>query len=837
MLAWNSWYDLLTSPSGSLAYNLVLAFALAGSLQMALLQWRATQYPQGARLVRGLAVMLGVRLGLFFVQGLAWQGLVPPSWLPPLDRLANVTGLLILLWLWAFPEPSPRADAATVLGGLALATFAGLTWGMTATVEISTFNGSLFDRLWSALGLLMALGGILILALRRPNHGLFGGVTLAALGIGHLAHLLFPEPGAALSVALRLSELAAYPFLFALLTRYPMPGAPRAVMVTAAPPFTTQVEPQAAEEQPLPSPPPQPAPQRQALQSLLQALVSPTPEDRSLRLVQAAAQYLVADICLMTTPPYTSGQMDVVSGYDLIREQVIPERSLHADDMPLIAAAIEKGKTLRLPASSTSEDLRTLARWLGLEATGPLLVVPLRANGENPPPLGALVFLSPYAQHSWTHEEVQRAEDFARAAAQLILSPLPGHSPLTADLEAEAETLRERLKEAEDQLAASEAQRKMLAERLESAQDHIENLAALLDELENLRGRLKLLEEENRDLKAQLFGLAPTSEEPAQEIQEETAEAAPTEEEETIPRVGPTYEEEIEQLQQSLRLALQEVAALKSELALRDQQLLEWERQGGSPIKQTMIYQSLHTLAQDVRQHLSTVIGYTDLLLSESAGLLGQLQREFLERIRHAAHKIIEIVEDAVRLAAMDLGMEPLEAEPVSLADILDAVVAANSEVLREKRLALRVDLPDTLPALQLNRDALHQIVHNLLRNAALASPPEGDILLRVENQTLPEGRYVLLMVKDSGPGIAPEDLPRVFSRIYRTGYRLIEGLGDNGIGLPLVKTLVEALGGRIWVESEKGQGAAFHVLLPTEPPAEDATPPGAESLSGKEQA
>ncbi len=817
MLTWHTWHDLLTSPAGSLAYDLVLVFALAGSLQMAWLQWRVTQYPQGARLVRGLAMMLGFRLALFLAQGLAWQGVLAYVWLPPLDRLANVMGILLLVWLWAFPEPASRADMATALGGLALIALAALTGAMTASVDIATFNGSFFDRLWSSIGLALTLSGMALLFLRRPNHALFGGITLAALGFGHLIHLLAPEPGAALAAALRLSELIAYPFLFALLTRYPLPGSRRQDPTAgAASPLAVAASP----EKPTALAPSRPAPQQQALHSLLEALVSPTPEERSLRLAQAAAQYLVADMCLLTTPPYTTGQMDVVGGYDLIREQDIPDRSLHADDMPLVAAAIEKGKTLRLPASSTSDDLRTLARWLGLEATGPLLVVPLRAADDaDHPPLGALVFLSPYAQHSWTHEEVQRAETFAKAAAQVVLSPLPGHSPLTADLEAEIEALQERLKEAEEHLAASEAQRKMLAERLESAQEHIENLATLLDELENLRGRVKLLEEENRDLKAQLFGLAPVVEaSPLLDVQPQEPEGtAPAEEEETVPRVGPSHEQEIEQLQQSLRLALQEVAALKSELALRDQQLLEWERQGSGPVKQTMIYQSLHTLAQDVRQHLSTVIGYTDLLLSESAGLLGQLQREFLERIRHAAHKIIEIVEDAVRLAAMDLGMEPLEAEAVSLADILDAVVAANSEVLRDKRLALRVDLPDTLPALQVNRDALHQIVHNLLRNAALASPPEGDILLLVENQTLPEGEFVLLMVKDSGPGIASDDLPRVFSRIYRTGYRLIEGLGDNGIGLPLVKTLVEALGGRIWVESEPGQGAAFYVLLPIE--------------------
>lgn len=816
---WSHLSQLLLQPTGSLAYHLVLAFALIGALQGAYFHWEATRYPQSARLMLGLGGLLGLRGLLFLAQALAWQGMLASTWLPPLERLANVSGILVLFWLWAFPEPSSRSDAATALLLLFLATLAFFTWGLLPQDALRWFHGSWLDRLWSGLGLGLALAGSGVLAWRRSEGSLYGLLSLLALAAGHLAHLLLVEPGATVSAALRLGELAAYPFVFSLWYRYPLPA--------AAPKHPTQTEafssiaaspPVGAEAVVLEPPSLQATPPAiEALEALVQALRSLDPEERSERIVQAAAQYLVADLCLLMSPPFSSGRLDVVTGYDLIREQALPSHTLAVDQAPLVASAIEKGKTLRLPASSTSADLRTLARWLGLESSGPLLAVPLMA-GSDAPALGALVFLSPFAQRPWTHEDERRAKHFAQAAARLLLTPTTDQSAQVSELEAEVAQLRQRLSETQarlDETLSYREEREELEERLASAQEHLESLAALMDELDTLRQEVGRLEDENRELKEQLLTLNVFP-------SEETEQTADT-------PVPPSALQENEQLRQSLRMALEEVSFLKSELASRDQQILEME-QRSAVSQQALLYSSLISLVQDVRQHLSTIVGYTDLLLGESAGLLGSLQREFLERVRHAAEKITAIVEDAANLASIDVAEPSLLApEAVQLSAVLDAAIAEQGALLREKRLTLRVDLPDALPTLKVNRDALQQIVDHLLRNAALASPEEGDIFLRVEERFLPEGRFIQLAVQDSGPGIAEEDLPRVFSRIYRTGYRTIEGLGDNGIGLPLVKTLTEALGGRVWVQSRPGEGTTFEVLLPLEPavPAAEETPTG----------
>jgi signal transduction histidine kinase len=118
------------------------------------------------------------------------------------------------------------------------------------------------------------------------------------------------------------------------------------------------------------------------------------------------------------------------------------------------------------------------------------------------------------------------------------------------------------------------------------------------------------------------------------------------------------------------------------------------------------------------------------------------------------------------------------------------------------------------------DRDAMQQIVLHLLQNAESATPSEGEIALSAKVHTgtddVPDQQdYLLLRVSDMGGGIPAEDLSRVFTRLYRADNALIQGVGDTGVGLSIVRTLVEAQGGRVWVDSEMGRGSTFSVLLP----------------------
>jgi signal transduction histidine kinase len=210
-------------------------------------------------------------------------------------------------------------------------------------------------------------------------------------------------------------------------------------------------------------------------------------------------------------------------------------------------------------------------------------------------------------------------------------------------------------------------------------------------------------------------------------------------------------------------------------------------------------------------------VGYTDLLLGESVGILGALQRKFVERIKASTERIGGLVDDLIQITNLEAGKREFKLEPIDLNLIIDNAMAYTSTQIREKNITLRLDIPEQTPPLQTDRDAFQQVLIHLLQNATAATQAEGAIILRVRIQEENGGQYLSIQVTDGGGGIDPNDVPLVFARRYRAEHSLIQGLGDTGVGLSIAKTLVEAQQGRIWVETETGVGSTFSVLIPVQ--------------------
>jgi signal transduction histidine kinase len=264
-----------------------------------------------------------------------------------------------------------------------------------------------------------------------------------------------------------------------------------------------------------------------------------------------------------------------------------------------------------------------------------------------------------------------------------------------------------------------------------------------------------------------------------------------------------------------------EISELRQSLAESERQRLAPQPLAVRPI-QSADMEVLASLTQELRQPMSSIIGYADLLLNESVGIIGALQRKFLERIKASSERIGVLLDDLMRVMDIDSGNLKLAQESVDVTRVIDDVLRASDTQFREKNLQLTCDIPANLPPVQADRDALLQIFSHLLSNSGAASQNDTQVRLTVEHQS--EQRpgadplnYLIISVTDTGGGIAPEDQPRVFSRLYRADAPLIAGLGDNGMGLSIAKALVEGHGGRIWVLSDPGVGSTFFVLLPLE--------------------
>ncbi|MBN2503316.1 MAG: hypothetical protein JXB38_21250 [Anaerolineales bacterium] len=410
----------------------------------------------------------------------------------------------------------------------------------------------------------------------------------------------------------------------------------------------------------------------------------------------------------------------------------------------------------------------------------------------------------------------------------------------TPALEAELEDLKAEKAELDEQRTALEELQAEKAEliaqlaALESIEaekaELVEQMAALEAELETAKTRptrqsltevqekLDILRTENQHLQSQVEDLQLKAiEAEKHRIENEQLQAANQALEAQIAEIQTA--EEVTKVQEELNLALTEVAGLEAALADAKKKLTA--KAASKPAEaapQTEQNEVIASMAQDLRQPMSSIIGYTDLLLSESVGILGALQRKFLERVKTSTDRMNTLLGDLVQIATLDPGMVDVSPEYVDLISVIDDTINTTSTQLREKNIALRVDIPTEMPKLHTDRDSLQQIVLHLLQNAGACTPVEGEILLRAQVQAdYGQEDYVLVQISDTGGGIPAEDLGRVFSRLYRADNPLIQGVGDTGVGLSIAKALTEALGGRIWVDSEVGAGATFSVLLPLE--------------------
>ncbi len=226
-------------------------------------------------------------------------------------------------------------------------------------------------------------------------------------------------------------------------------------------------------------------------------------------------------------------------------------------------------------------------------------------------------------------------------------------------------------------------------------------------------------------------------------------------------------------------------------------------------------------MVQELRTPMTSIVGYVDLMLNELAGILGEMQRKFLQRVSANITRLASMIEDLARITFLDAGRFTLTPEPVDVISLIEDAITGASIQLREKGLTVQLELDDNIAPIRADRDAISQIIGQLLTNAYLASPPGSEMTVVAQKQANERGQQppemIVISIGDRGGGIAPEDQARVFARKYKAENPLIQGLGDTGVGLAIAKALVEAHGGEIWLESRLGTGSTFSFTLPLE--------------------
>ncbi|HEY3281314.1 MAG TPA: ATP-binding protein [Armatimonadota bacterium] len=221
----------------------------------------------------------------------------------------------------------------------------------------------------------------------------------------------------------------------------------------------------------------------------------------------------------------------------------------------------------------------------------------------------------------------------------------------------------------------------------------------------------------------------------------------------------------------------------------------------------------ISVVSHELRTPLTSILGFSSYMLTGKLGNLTDGQKTGLESMHRQANRLKAIISDFLDVSRIESGQVKMRQEPVRLAEVAARVLEDLKHQANEKRISLRMDGVDiTRPAVALgDEERITQVFTNLLGNAIKFTEPGGSVTVRVS--TTPDG--VEASVRDSGVGIADEELGRIFDRFYQVEKVVSRKSGGTGLGLAIVKNIVEAHGGSLSVDSVVGSGTTFTFRLP----------------------
>jgi signal transduction histidine kinase len=220
--------------------------------------------------------------------------------------------------------------------------------------------------------------------------------------------------------------------------------------------------------------------------------------------------------------------------------------------------------------------------------------------------------------------------------------------------------------------------------------------------------------------------------------------------------------------------------------------------------------QFLANMSHELRTPLNAILGYTELILDDIYGETPAKMRGVLDRVQRNGKHLLGLINDVLDLSKIEAGQLTLALADYSLKDVVHSVFSAVESLADEKKLALRIELPNNLPVGRGDERRLTQVLLNLVGNA-IKFTDKGEVAIKA---SAINGAYTL-SVCDTGPGIAATDQAKIFEEFQQADSSATKKKGGTGLGLAISRRIIEMHGGRIWVESEIGKGATFSITLP----------------------
>jgi PAS domain S-box-containing protein len=221
------------------------------------------------------------------------------------------------------------------------------------------------------------------------------------------------------------------------------------------------------------------------------------------------------------------------------------------------------------------------------------------------------------------------------------------------------------------------------------------------------------------------------------------------------------------------------------------------------------------TVSHELRTPMTPIKGYVEFLLMGGAGQLNEQQLEFVNIIKTNIDRLSILVDDLLDVSRIEAGKVSLTFQPIDIREVIENAVEMIVQLSQEEQRPVTIDMqmPVDLPSIYGDIERVRQIVSNLMDNAYKYSPENSNIVVRVSHE-----RYsIQIDVVDEGIGIFPDEHDKIFERFYRGENHMVMDTPGTGLGLPIVKELVELHNGKIWVTSTgvPGEGSTFSITLP----------------------
>lgn len=787
----------LSRPPGGLVYHLITLFTIEASLGMALGQWRRVPGQKLGRLIVAFGGLLLARGVLMALALLAQMGLLTFAALaPPLERFFDTACVILLCW--AFVLPTLHLDAKVspifLLANLSVATVMGLILTPLWWTAFSLDSKLDYSRHWQVILwecwqiLLVGLACSVLIRRKGEKLELLLGAFVCLLG-GHLLQLFYP-PSAPIEVPHvagweRVATLVAYPLLAVVVYR-----SVQAELNASREELRSELSSYVQEFQAISK---ESLRQRQEFSTLLE---TGRVVNASLDLTEVL-QRVVDSIALGANADYgvmallessSSDQMRVLAGYDPLGrpDWEASDIRFSLSRHHLIEHAIRRRRQIIFQEMEHSSQLLALHALLGSVEMGPLIVQPLVHKDES---LGVIILSNSRTKRHFTEDDGRLCEALASQVTAAI-----ANARLYQDV---SDLLRTRQEEASQRRAILESIADGVVVADAGGRVIMANAAA---ERIFERPRAELIGRRIGQVYKGLF----QEEDPWPGV--------------TALKVGflqSTFELEEKTIRGSLApVHLPEGELLGVVAVFRDITKEAVAERAKSKF--------ITTVSHELRTPMTSVRGYLDLLMGGVAGELNATHKRFLSTVKINADRMINIINNMIYVSELEGTPFQLDVKPTDVSEQINEAVDAIREQLEVRDLALSLEVADDLPPVSADPTRLRQVLDNLLSNAYKFTYPGGQIKIVAQ---LYEGdemeadssaaTVVLVSVADTGVGIVLEEQEKIFEPFYRAENPLEVEASGVGVGLTIARSLVQAHGGRMWVESEPGQGSVFYFTLP----------------------